>query len=236
MMTTITVIPSVTVTFKDIQDVFGGVNPISLSEYYTDSTSGLTTGVTGIPALNNPISLSMFRDKSKPTPVVLGPTPVATSFTGNYIVSSTYHTGDRSLYTLTGCSGENLSRTGVSTFNNIGISDYGREMIIYYPNLILQAKAGDQIGFIINTKHKDNKVRRIRIYTNTGTGWILKSGTTADVTIGTDPADTTINTIFKFYISASASPGNYGIMFVTSDTTDIFSNTARNVYSLHVYE
>ena len=80
-------------------------------------------------------------------------------------------------------------------------------------------------------------MRRVTCWTNfgTGTGWFLRR--TTDVSIGTSVVDTNngINTIFKLIIATTTTPGNYGIMFVTSDTADIFSNTARNVYSLHIY-
>jgi hypothetical protein len=98
-----TMVPLITVTFKNIQDVFGGSDPISLSEYYTDSTSGLTTGVEGIPALNNPISLSMFRGKSKFSLPIL-PSSIVSNVTGN--------TSD---YALSGVLGFNLRRSNLKS-------------------------------------------------------------------------------------------------------------------------
>lgn len=61
------VIPSTgQVSFLDIQNEFGGANPIKISEYYQNASSGFTTGVSGIPNIGSQIKLSHFRGKSKP--------------------------------------------------------------------------------------------------------------------------------------------------------------------------
>ena len=53
------------VKFSNIQTVFGGTNPVSISEYFTNANPTYTTGVTGIPAIGSSISISGFRGKSK---------------------------------------------------------------------------------------------------------------------------------------------------------------------------
>jgi hypothetical protein len=62
----LTVIPSSgEISFSNIQTVFGGNNPISLSEYYADASGNYTSGVSGIPSIGSQISLSNFYGKSK---------------------------------------------------------------------------------------------------------------------------------------------------------------------------
>lgn len=57
------------ISFQDIQDEFGGEHPIALDEYYSDSSSGFTTGVDGIPISGTEIGLAAFRGKEKPSVV-----------------------------------------------------------------------------------------------------------------------------------------------------------------------
>jgi hypothetical protein len=45
--------------------MFGGTNPITMSEYYNNNASGFTTGVTGIPNSGATISISHFYGKAK---------------------------------------------------------------------------------------------------------------------------------------------------------------------------
>jgi len=47
--------------------MFGGTNPITMSEYYNNNASGFTTGVTGIPNSGATISISHFYGKAKPS-------------------------------------------------------------------------------------------------------------------------------------------------------------------------
>lgn len=54
------------IKFSNLQSVFGGVPPISFSEYYTNSTPGYTSGVSGIASIGNPLRLGTFRGKSVP--------------------------------------------------------------------------------------------------------------------------------------------------------------------------
>lgn len=54
-----------TVLLSDIRTVFGGSNPVRLSNYYANATTGYTSGITGIPNLGSIITLQHFRGKSK---------------------------------------------------------------------------------------------------------------------------------------------------------------------------
>lgn len=57
-------VPTTTVSLLDIQNEFGGTNPIGLNEYYNISGSP-TFNVTGIPSTGQ-IDLNSFKGKSKP--------------------------------------------------------------------------------------------------------------------------------------------------------------------------
>ena len=54
------------VSFTDIQNEFGGENPIGMDEYYQNASNGRAAGVSGIPNIGSEIKLSHFRGKSKP--------------------------------------------------------------------------------------------------------------------------------------------------------------------------
>lgn len=58
-------VPTTTVSLLDIQNEFGGTNPIGLNEYYNISGNP-TFNVTGIPS-TGAIDLNSFRGKSKPS-------------------------------------------------------------------------------------------------------------------------------------------------------------------------
>lgn len=54
-----------TISLSQIQTEFGGTNPISMAEYYTNSGTGFTSGIAGLPATGTTISMSAFRGKQK---------------------------------------------------------------------------------------------------------------------------------------------------------------------------
>lgn len=60
------VLPTGTISFNDIQNEFGGSNPISLNEYYysSDNSSKYAYGVSAVPA-SGQISMSSYRGVSK---------------------------------------------------------------------------------------------------------------------------------------------------------------------------
>lgn len=55
------------ISFSEIQTEFGGTNPISFSEYYTNANPSYTNGVSGLPANGNAININAFKGKAKPT-------------------------------------------------------------------------------------------------------------------------------------------------------------------------
>ncbi len=52
--------------FSQLQNIFGGSPPISLSEYYANSSFGYTSGVSGISSIGNPLRFGTFRGKGVP--------------------------------------------------------------------------------------------------------------------------------------------------------------------------
>jgi hypothetical protein len=53
------------IRLSDIQNEFGGTNPINISEYYQNSTTNFTTGISGIPNIGSTFNMSVFYNKSK---------------------------------------------------------------------------------------------------------------------------------------------------------------------------
>ena len=64
-------VPTTNISFRAISNVFGGTDPISLSEYFANANPSYTSGVSGIPNIGSQISLSQFSGKSKPVVNVL---------------------------------------------------------------------------------------------------------------------------------------------------------------------
>ena len=58
------------ISLSNIQTIMGGTNPIALSEYYQNASTGFTSGISGIPNINSVIKLSTFQGKSKPGIIV----------------------------------------------------------------------------------------------------------------------------------------------------------------------
>jgi hypothetical protein len=54
-----------TISLSQIQTEFGGTNPISMAEYYTNSGTGFTSGIAGLPTTGTTISMSAFRGTQK---------------------------------------------------------------------------------------------------------------------------------------------------------------------------
>lgn len=54
-------IPLNIIKFSDIQNNYGGINPISFSEYYANSTNISNLNTSNIPLSNNPININVFR-------------------------------------------------------------------------------------------------------------------------------------------------------------------------------
>jgi hypothetical protein len=212
------------ISLANIQTEFGGANPIGLNEYYLNGVYTTGTGAVGIPT-SGQISLSQFYGKSKVVSSV--PTAVATNFVGTYL--NPFAGGSTSYEAISGCSGSNTSRTGVSTFNNIGTQGRTRTNVIYYASLILQARAGDVINISVNiVPSSSGDPEGVRIYINFGAGY---------GNIYTNyPVYTTNGTYGTNYtIPAGTAAGNYGICCTLEYSTTGATYRSVNLYSLHIY-
>jgi hypothetical protein len=205
--------------FTQIQSVFGGANPISFSEYYLNAATGYTTGTAGIPNIGTKISVSNFYGKSKGAVV---PAPVQTNFAGTYLLGGN---GSTNFEWVTGCSGTNSSRTGVSTFNNIGTQGRNRAGLIYYPNLILQARAGDTIVFTVNVATAFGDTENIQAFVNLGAGYFG---------IGNVVRGGGGNLTVNYVIPAGTPAGNYALAGI-NDWVSGGGYRSISAYSLHIY-
>lgn len=215
-----------TISLSQIQTEFGGTNPINMSEYYNNSASYYTQGVTGIPSINATISFSQFLGKAKYVPVTASvPSAVATNFVGTYTTGP--GGGNNTGYeAITGCAGVNLSRSDVSTFNNIGSQGLGRSPVIYYASLILQARAGDTIRITVNTVVSSQGDAEIqRVYINYGTGYVYIGGASFN-----GNAERSVD----YVVPSGTVGGNYGIC-CTNDYGGAGGYTSVNYYSLQIW-
>ena len=219
------------ISFSDIQTEFGGADPIGIEEYYQNAAISYTSGVAGIPNVNAIISMEMFYGKSKPAPPPPSYPPAAVQ-TNQAALGVYYRYGNSSLEWITGASGTNLTRSGGSTFNNIGT--YGRSRNPAFANnqnLILQAKPGDTLSFTLQTGVNSNADPEVQtLHLHLGSGWFqaATSGTT-------NGSGGFITRTHVYTLPASLAPGNYGII-AHNDYSSANSGSygTGNFYSLHV--
>ena len=211
------------ISLANIQTEFGGADPISINEYYLNGIYTTGTGATGIPT-SGTISLNDFYGKSK---VVSGGVPAAvqTSWTGIYANAFAGGQYGSSYEAISGCAGENLSRSDVSTFNNIGSSGLNRTMVITYMNLILQATAGNTIRITINVSVNGAWSETQRYYINLGSGYNQ---------VGTTNSGGSTQQSVNYVIPAGTAAGNYAIA-CTNDYGSTTTYKTVNYYSLHIF-
>ena len=223
------------ISFSDIENEFGGVGTtgITISEYYQNANPSYTSGVAGIPNAGAAISIDMFYGKSKPAAPPSSYPPPAVQ-TNQAALGTFYGYGNSSLEWITGASGTNLTRSGGSTFNNIGT--YGRNRNPSFANnqnLILQAKPGDTLSFTLQTgvaSNSDPEVQTLLLHL--GSGWYVAAS--SGVTNGSAGGGFITRT-HSITLSASLAPGNYGII-AHNDYSSAGSGSygTGNFYSLHV--
>jgi hypothetical protein len=215
------------ISFSDIQTEFGGANPIGIEEYYQNAAISYTSGVAGIPNVNAIISIEMFYGKSKPAPPPSGSYPPAAVQTNQTAFGNPWPFGATSLEWLTGASGANLTRSGGTTFNNIGAYGVSRANFINNQSLILQAKPGDALRFVIQNGAQSSGDYEINsLLLHLGAGWFLVQSIGA----GGGHTDT-----IDYTLSASLTPGSYGIFAYNNYSSAGSSSYASgNFYSLHV--
>lgn len=96
-----------TISLSQVQTEFGGTNPISMSEYYTNAVSGFTSGISGLPSSGTTVSLSVFRGKAKtqlsiPAEIVIAGTTSTTIGTNERCIVFPYSgSGTTKDYTFT---------------------------------------------------------------------------------------------------------------------------------------
>jgi hypothetical protein len=61
----IMVISTNNISLSSIQNEFGGINPIHISEYYRNSVTNYTSNISSLPTINNTIRFNMFSDLAK---------------------------------------------------------------------------------------------------------------------------------------------------------------------------
>ena len=229
------VVASGPISFSDIQTEFGGADPIGIEEYYQNAAISYTSGVAGIPNVNAIISMEMFYGKSKPAAPPPSYPPAAVQ-TNQAALGVYYRYGNSSLEWITGASGTNLTRSGGSTFNNIGT--YGRSRNPAFANnqnLILQAKPGDTLSFTLQTGVNSNADPEVQtLHLHLGSGWFQAA--TSGVTRGNQNGNTNLITkTYVYTLPASLAPGNYGIIAHNDfDVANSVSYGTGNFYSLHV--
>jgi len=225
------VVASGPISFSDIRNEFGGLDPTSIDEYYQNANPSYTSGVAGIPNAGAIISIDMFYGKSKPAPPSTYPPPAVQ--TNQAALGVYYRYGNSSLEWITGASGTNLTRSGGSTFNNIGT--YGRSRNPSFANnqnLILQAKPGDTLSFTLQTGVNSNSDPEVQtLHLHLGSGWFQAASS------GVTNGGTTflITRTYVYTLPASLAPGNYGII-AHNDYSSANSGSygTGNFYSLHV--
>jgi hypothetical protein len=211
------------ISLANIQTEFGGANPIGLNEYYLNGVYTTGTGAVGIPT-SGQISFSQFYGKSKVVASSWPPTAVQSSY-GNFGLpwglGSTYYEWQA------GASGTNLTRTGGTTFNNLGADNYqNRPNFINYQNLILQAKPGDTVRFTWQTTALYGDYEVASVLLHLGGGWFVVSSQ------GSYGSRTNIA---DYTISASQAVGSYGIAFYCDySSAGSSSYSSANFYSLHI--
>ena len=216
------------ISFSDIQTEFGGENPIGIEEYYQNAAISYTSGVAGIPSVvGAAISIDMFYGKSKPAaPPSSYPPAAVESSRAN--LGNPWPFGNTSYEWLTGVSGTNLTRSGGTTFNNIGAYARYRGNDANNQSLILQAKPGDALRFVLNngaTSSGDYEINSLLLHL--GGGWFTVASRGGYGLSKTDTIDYTL--------SASLAPGNYGIYAYNNYSSAGSSSYASgNFYSLHV--
>ena len=213
------------ISLNNLQTQFGGTNPISFSEYYLNATPGYTTGVSGIPNIGTQISLSSFYGKAKTVVASNYPPAAVQSTQANF--GNPWGFGATNYEWLSGASGTNLTRTGGTTFNNIGSYGQNRTNFVNNQSLILQAKPGDALRFVIQngaSSSSDYEVNSLLLHV--GGGWFNVQS------VGGSGGHT--DTI-DYTLSASLAPGSYGIFAYNNYSSAGNSAYASgNFYSLHV--
>jgi hypothetical protein len=210
------------ISLANIQTEFGGANPIGLNEYYLNGAYTTGSGATGIPT-SGAISLGSFYGKSKIVSSAWLPTAAQTTYSNFPIpwgVGNTYYMWQN------GASGTNSTRTGGSTFNNLGSDGQNRANFINYQNLILQCMPGDNLSFQMRNGANANYFTMACILLNLGAGWFI---------VAPPYGNGSFTVSATYTLPATTAPGNYGIaVYCDYDHAASVTYSSANFYSLHV--
>lgn len=202
------------ISLYDIQTEFGGSTPISMSEYYGAAS--------GIPS-SGTISFSNFYGKSA---LSSGPpTPVASS-----IPARSGGVGQTNYEIVRGLSANNLTRSdGTTNFDNSYDTDLGSSNDVKYPNLIIQAKPGDQLHLVALLKTSGTYKEFAEFWV-----WIDGSWSRFDYSYATFYSNRFFNAYYT--IPSNTLAGNYALAVACSYYT-LGATTYRSwkSYSLHVW-
>jgi len=161
-----------------------------------------------------------------PYPIYI-PTPIETNYIGTYI-DIPWGLGTTEYEALSGCSGTNLTTSGVLTFNNINSLKINRGNFTNYQDLILQAKPNDIIRLNANFVASGIYNEFLTVFINFGYGYI---------SLGSQGITSTSGTVQWDYLIPSGTPsGNYGLLFYNNFGSPGNQNFASaNFYSLHIF-
>jgi hypothetical protein len=140
-----------------------------------------------------------------------------------------FSTGSTGLEALTGASGINLSRSDVSTFNNIRSSTLGRAGAITYPNLILQARVGNVIRITIEIQTNAAYTEWFSFYIKWSTSYVRIAAISANFSGFASRS-------FDYTIPAGTAPGSYALACLCEFNT-LGDSTYRSVnyYTLQIW-
>lgn len=219
----------VAISLSDIQEEFGGDNPISLSEYYKDGDY-VGSSQSTIPS-SGAISFSNFYGTQKAA--AGAPAPVSSDLTS---IGYSGGLGNTGYEIIRGLYAENTSRTeGQYILSDGTTSDFRNQATyngsnkVYTPDAVIQAKAGDTIKFLARATAKGyNEYVEYYVYLGSWTRVhnVYKSNMNGNYDA---PA-------YNYTIPASTTPGSYAIAVALSySSLGATSYRSWKSYSLHVW-
>lgn len=160
------------IKFSEIQTEFGGTNPISLSEYYTNAISGFATGIAGLPTIGSVIRISNFHGKQKGGDI-FGSTPGVLSV--NLDNFKTWHATNADTYKTQVTNWYDYNYDGTNTNSSTNINDGGGDMYdngnsISFENWLSAANV--RYGTVSNTSDKGYFVSAGPARPHISVGWI----------------------------------------------------------------
>ena len=135
--------------------------------------------------------------------------------------------GNTNILWLRGASGVNITRSDVSTFNNIGSSGQSRAENITYPNLILQARPGNVIRITINIGSIGSTCA-FSFNIRWSTTYVRINSTSAFVS-------TNVSRSFDYTIPAGTAPGSYPLACLAEEFLGDSSYRSVNYYTLQIW-